>query len=85
MSGSLRNKGETMEKTEIPPVAQDKALAVLTEFLRCPLYDGSEVLQRFRALPNAQYFEGTAPMERYVYIPGARKDRVLLLAHADTV
>lgn len=85
MSGSLRNKGETMEKTEIRPVAQDKALAVLTEFLRCPLYDGSEVLQRFRALPNAQYFEGTAPMERYVYIPGARKDRVLLLAHADTV
>lgn len=74
-----------MEKTDIMPLTQDAALEILTEFLRCPLYDGSEVLQRFRALPNAQYFAGAAPLERYVYIPGTRQDRVLLLAHVDTV
>ena len=73
-----------MSKTEIKPVGQEAALETLTEFLHCPLYDGSGVLQRFRALPNAQYFEGEKPLERYVYVPGTRKDRVLLLAHADT-
>lgn len=73
-----------MEQTEINPVAQEAALETLAEFLRCPLCDGSEVLQRFRTLPNAQYFEGKKPLERYVYVPGTRKDRVLLLAHADT-
>lgn len=74
-----------MDQTEIKPVAQEAALETLAEFLRCPLYDGSEVLHRFRGLPNAQYFEGKNPLERYVYVPGTRKDRILLLAHADTV
>lgn len=74
-----------MSKTEMKPLGQDAALETLAEFLRCPLYDGGEVLQRFRAFPNAQYFEGKSPLERYVYVPGTREDRVLLLAHADTV
>ena len=74
-----------MSKTEKKTVGQEAALETLEKFLRCPLYDGSEVLQRFRALPNAQYFEGKNPLERYVYVPGRRKDRVLLLAHADTL
>ncbi|MGM9564076.1 MAG: hypothetical protein ACI3VQ_08420 [Faecousia sp.] len=71
--------------TGIRPITQEAALETLMDFLRCPLYDGAEVLRRFRALPGAQYFEGKAPLERYVYVPGTRKDRVLLIAHADTV
>jgi hypothetical protein len=37
------------------------------------------VLDRFAALPNA--YDG----RDFVYVPGTRKDRVLLVAHADTV
>ncbi len=42
-----------------------------------------EVLAEFGNLPNAQTVgEGD---ERFVYIPGTREDRMLLVAHADTV
>ena len=41
-----------------------------------------EVLEIFAKLPSAQKI-GTGD-EQFVYIPGNRKDRVLLVAHADT-
>jgi hypothetical protein len=43
----------------------------------------SEVLDRFHSLPSA-YSDGY-DQKRFVYIPGTRKDRVLIVAHSDTV
>lgn len=74
-----------MQEYPIRPVPQETALSDLLSFLCCPLYDAGEVFARFRSLPDAQYHEGENPMERFVYVPGRRIDRVLLIAHADTV
>lgn len=60
-------------------------IRVLTQFLNAPLSDGTELLERFRCLPGAVYGQGGHPLERFCYVPGKRKDRVLLLAHCDTV
>lgn len=73
-----------MQECPVDPVPQEDAIKELLAFLRCPLYGTGEVFSRFRALPNAQYCEGEEPMQRYVYVPGTRKDRVVLIAHADT-
>jgi hypothetical protein len=42
-----------------------------------------EVLDKFQTLPGS--FTDGKGQERFVYVPGTRKDRVLLVAHADTV
>lgn len=63
----------------------DLEQTILREFLNCPLEDGSEILKRFAALPGAVFAQGAHPLERFVYVPGTRKDRVLLIAHCDTV
>lgn len=41
------------------------------------------VLKAFAGLPNA--IDVGHGLERYVYVPGTRKDKVLLVAHSDTV
>ncbi len=57
---------------------------VLEEFLRFPLSSTKAVLEKFATLENAQSaFNGKNV--NYVYLPGTRKDRVLLVAHCDTV
>lgn len=58
---------------------------LLEEFLSVPLSSGAEILEKFAALPGAQYGKGETPTAQYVYIPGTRKDRVILTAHVDTV
>ena len=58
---------------------------LLLEFLRTPLDDGGEILRRFAALPGAVVGEGKGPLQRYVFVPGSRKDGVVLVAHVDTV
>lgn len=63
---------------------KQEATQVLMDFLRCPLEDGSSILKRFAALPRAVYCCGEKPLERFVYVPGSREDRVLLIAHADS-
>lgn len=58
---------------------QEKTVkALLSRFLR---YTEAEVINTFASLPNAQVPDNRA----YVYIPGSRSDRILLVAHADTV
>lgn len=58
-------------------------LQVLKEFLNCPVEGTDEVLERFRGLPGA-VSRGDG-QERFVYLRGSRENRVLLVAHADTV
>lgn len=57
--------------------------AVLRSFLEEPLHTSDGILGRFASMPGAYTF-GDSP-ERFVYVPGYRKDRVVLVAHADTV
>lgn len=58
---------------------------LLERFLNIPVSCSDEIFAMFSELPGAQYECGGEPLQRYVYVPGKRKDRVLLVAHADTV
>ena len=56
----------------------------LMSFLRCGPESSLPVLERFAQLQGAYaFFDGGK--RNFVYIPGTRPDRVLLVAHADTV
>lgn len=55
---------------------------VLLDFLSCPLGSADKVLEKFAALSGAiRQGEG---LEQFVFKEGFRKNRVLLVAHADT-
>ena len=54
-------------------------------FLQIPVDKSEGVFDLFAGLPGAIYQKGAKPLERFVYIPGTRKDRVVLVAHGDTV
>ena len=57
---------------------------VLMRFLSFDLEDSLPVLQQFADLDGAVVrFEGRK--KNFVYVPGTRKDRVVLIAHTDTV
>ena len=62
----------------------DQALGILAGFLEAPLDTATPVLERFAQLPGA-IARMDGGKNNFVYIPGARDDRVLLVAHADTV
>lgn len=57
----------------------------ISEFLNTPLNCADKILDRFAALPGAIVENGEGALQRYVCIPGTRKDRVVLVAHTDTV
>lgn len=58
---------------------------IVEQFINMPLSNGDELFRMFSALPGAVAKQGKKPLERYVYVPGTRKNCVLLVAHADTV
>ena len=57
---------------------------VLEKFLSMTVRSSDPVFEEFAKLEGAQVY-GTEPLKRFIYIPGSRDDRVLLVAHADTV
>lgn len=57
----------------------------LESFLSTDLRSGDEIFRRFASLPGAVVCTGEKPLQRFVYVPGSRENRVLLNAHADTV
>ena len=57
---------------------------VLEMFLDCELGYPDEVFDKFINLEDARYYTHYDVPDA-VYVPGKRKDRVLLVAHADTV
>lgn len=59
--------------------------AILDQFIDMPISSSDEVFAQFAQLPDAVYEKGEKPLQRFVYVPGSRKDRILLVAHADTV
>lgn len=63
---------------------RDIAKKTLERFCSFPLSTSEGVLKTFAELPRAIcHYDGDK--NNFVYIPGTREDRVLLIAHADTV
>ena len=63
---------------------RDLAIDTLKRFCSFPLKTSVEVLKAFADLPGAiSHFD--SGKHNFVYVPGTRQDRVLLVAHADTV
>ncbi len=60
-----------------------KDLQVLECFLKLPVENTNEVFEIFSDLPDA-VVRGESP-EKFLYVEGSRKNKVLLVAHADTV
>lgn len=58
---------------------------VLFEFLNYPLSSGDLILEKFKSINSAINRRGNEPKQEFVYIKGNREDRVLLVAHVDTV
>lgn len=58
---------------------------LLEEFLSYPLNRADEIFARFESIPGAIAGKGEKPLERYVCIPGTRKNKLVLVAHTDTV
>lgn len=59
---------------------------VLEEFLSYPLDNTYTLMEKFMTLHGAiGSFEENGGKKNYVFVPGSREDRVLLVAHADTV
>lgn len=83
MLTQLKNDAIIFTITEKENVMQENK-ELLLEFLNMPIQNGTAILDKFKAIPNATYGEGSLPQQRYVYIPGTRRDRVVLVAHVDT-
>lgn len=66
------------------PISDDETL--LREFLEMPLESTDAVFQKFLDLKieGTIYKKGKGDFQEFLYIPGTRTDRVLLVAHADT-
>jgi hypothetical protein len=69
----------------------DNDVNILMEFLSYPLDSGKEILRRFAGLTKTlareapvHYVNPDNQLQQFVYIPGTRKNKVLLVAHADT-
>lgn len=58
---------------------------LLEDFLSYPLNTTDDIFARFESLPGAIAGKGDNTLQRYVCIPGSRKNKVVLVAHADTV
>jgi len=58
-------------------------IEILRSFLEIPLGSADGMFDRFMEIPGAIYRgEG---LERFLYVRGSRSNKVLLVAHADTL
>ena len=66
------------------PTTADLRL-MLGEFLSFPVNSAENIFSRFERLPGAISGKGATPLQRYVCIPGVKENKLVLIAHADTV
>lgn len=66
-------------------LSAEQTQQLLKEFLSYPLNTAENIFTRFENLPGAVFGKGESALERYVCIPGTRKNRIVLVAHTDTV
>lgn len=64
---------------------RESSKEIVEYFLNISIADSGEIFQKFSALPGALTGCGENALERYVYVPGKKKNAVVLVAHADTV
>lgn len=57
----------------------------LEKFLGMDMSSATPVLEEFAKLPNATWYKEGQQLEQFVYVRGTREDKILLIAHADTV
>lgn len=63
----------------------DRDRSILLEFLNTPLDSPDDLFMRFSEIPGAVLREGDVQNhQRFVYGKGARNNKVLMVAHADT-
>lgn len=74
---------ELRGETFIPVGMMDEDERVLERFLDISVSSPDRIFEVFRSLDGAVERKGEG-RQRYLYVPGTRKDRCLLLAHADT-
>ena len=53
--------------------------AILDQFLNVPISSSQGVFEIFAQLPGAIWRKGEKPMEQFLYVPGTREDRVVLI------
>ena len=63
---------------------KENDVKVLKDFLQFDVKSSTEVFDKFIQIDGAKLFEGNSIGERFLFIQGTRKDRVTLVAHADT-
>ncbi len=65
---------------------RDDEEKVLREFLEMPLESTDAVFKKFIDLnmPGTIHEKGNGDFQEFLYVPGTRTDRVVLVAHADT-
>ena len=63
---------------------KNHAKTILEEFLSFPLSNAVDILNKFSLLDGA-ISRFNEDKRNFVYVPGPREDRVVLVAHADTV
>ncbi len=66
------------------PFNRETAYNALEMFLNCKVSSADDVFAHFCSIAQSQMFD-YGGQDRFVYVPGSRPDRVLLVAHADTV
>ncbi len=67
------------------PLLKTKEIQTLFSFIDFPMSNTDDVIEKFKTLNGAIFREGGNPKERFVYVEGTRPDKVLLVAHADTI
>lgn len=65
------------------PIINSEEMAVLDKFLNMPVDSSEEIFAQFRCLDGVIERHGEGK-EGYLYVPGSRKDRCVIAAHADT-
>jgi hypothetical protein len=58
---------------------------VLRQFLEIPLDSADGIFSRFGEISGCDMRVGKQPQQRFLYVRGQRDEKVLLVAHADTV
>ncbi len=66
-------------------MATETSQQILERFLNHPINSAEGIFAEFEKLPGAIAGKGENPLERYVCVPGTRNDRIVLVAHCDTV
>lgn len=82
---SVQTTGRTKTDVESGIAADPNNHELLNRFLSMSVSSAEQVFAPFEELPGSISGKGESDLERYVYVPGSRQDRILLVAHADTV